>query len=130
MNLREHGEQILQEIYCIVRHHHQGTESFTPTGEVVELVQYHNIRYHHACAVHEVTDEPQPKVFAISLRLSRIHHEMKATKIDQQRMPKSICIPFQKLGNAKTSAFNTNSVKVWVPHEVVLLIRGVCTSWS
>jgi len=130
MNLREHREQILQEIYCIVRHNHQGTKSFTPTGEVVELMQYHNIRYHHACAIHEVTNEPQPEVFTVGLCLSRIYHEMKATEIDQERMPKSICIPLQKLGNTKTFAFNTNSVEVWMLHEEVLLLSGVCTSCS
>ena len=97
MNLWEHGKQILQEIYCIVRHDHQGAESFAPASEVVELVQYYDIRNDHTCSVHEVTNEPESNVFSICLCLPRMYQEIEATYIDQKSMPESISIPFQKL---------------------------------
>jgi len=84
----------------------------------MELVHHHNICHDDARSIDKVANCPESDVLAIFLGLSRVSKEVEAAHVNDERMPKTIDIPPEELTNPKASAFNTNSVKLRMLHEI------------
>jgi len=127
--LWEEWYKILKEVYSKVTEYHHHAESFTPSSEIIKLVHHRDISNDHTRAVNQMSNNPEAHVFAIGKNLSRLDQEIKAHSKYNESVPKTIYIPVKELSNTETLAFNSDSVKMWVPHKVEFVF-GMATSFK
>lgn len=73
VDLREEWNKILEEVDCEVSKDHHHTHSFTPSSEVVELVDHGDVGYDNTSAVDQMSNNPEANVFTVGEILSWLH---------------------------------------------------------